>query len=75
MTQITTTVKETRAIHPSISPSQSIASLRALKMAARSQDLAVEKTQTDGTPCACTHTDTHTHTTRGSIHLNVIRPS
>lgn len=62
MTQITTTGKENGAIHPSISPSQSIALLRALKMAARSQDLAVEKTQTDGTPCACTHTDTDTHT-------------
>lgn len=77
MAQITTTANENRAIYPSVSPSRSIASLRALEMAARSQDLAVEKTQTDGTPCACTHTDTetHTHTTRGSIHLNVIRPS
>lgn len=57
--------------------------LRALKMVAGSQDLAVEKTQTDGTLCACMRTNTHTrarvrtqtHTTRGSIHLNVIRPS
>lgn len=29
--------------------------LRAPRMAARSQDLAVEKTQADGAPCAHTH--------------------
>lgn len=32
--------------------------LRALRMAARSQDLAVEKTQADGAPCVYTHTHT-----------------
>lgn len=39
--------------------------LRALKMVAGSQDLAVEKTQTDGTPCACMRTNTHT---RARVH-------